>query len=175
MRSDKLVKKILKTVVGLILITLLSLIISIEVLRNTARKKAIKALDELTYMVSSEGCYNQSLKDSIESSLNNIYGSSYKSDTNNDGVVDNNDDTIIHFDIDCTAVTNQSGDSLYNDNANSYINHVQRGETMNCSVTVTISYRTPIGVFGVGQPIAINENITVGATAISNRWFKGEV
>ena len=46
---------------------------------------------------------------------------------------------------------------------------------MNCSVTVTISYRTPIGVFGVGQPIAINENITVGATAISNRWFKGEV
>lgn len=171
----KLWTKILKTILGLIIITLVSLVIGIFIIRQTARNRAIKALEELTYMVSSEGCYNESLKTSIEASLNTIYGVAYKSDTNNDGVIDNHDTSMISFDNNCTSVSNSAGNSLYNDNTQSYLNHVQRGEPIVCSMTVTINYRTPVGMFGVGEPIFIHENITVSSTVISNRWFKGDI
>lgn len=160
--------------VKLMIFIILVLVISYVALRLHAQNQAQKAVTTLTWLVQGEGCYNEDVKKNFEASLKDTYGMNVRSDTNQDGVIDDSDDYWINFYPDCTAVTNASGTSVYNDLSTSYLNHVSRGEVLHCSVTVTINYRTPFGMFMIGDPILFNETITAEADTVSTRYFKGD-
>lgn len=169
-----LLKKSILAIVKLVVFTIICLVFIALSLRVYAQTQAKKAATTLSYLVQGEGCYNQDVKESFEASLLNMYGNLNRSDTNGDGVIDEHDDYWINFYTNCTDVTKADGTSVYNTNANSYLNHVARGDVLRCTVNVTVNYKTPFGVFMVGTPIHFNDTYSASVDTISTRFFKGD-
>lgn len=154
-------------------VIMLSMVITILVLLYSGQTKASEALELLTYTASLEGCYNEDTQRALEASLASMYNTALlNSDTDGDGV---NDRPAISFQPNCTSVVSASGAPVMNTAANAYLNHVQRGEPLICSVTVTVDYMFPFQVPLTSQNLHIERDITVTGTVISTRWFKGDL
>lgn len=166
-------KYITTILLKLSIVIMISMAITIFVLLYSGQTKASEALELLTYTASLEGCYNEDTQNALESSLASMYNTTLlNSDTDGDGV---NDKPAISFQPGCTSVVAASGNSVMNTTANAYLNHVQRGEPLICSVTVSVDYVFPFQVPLTNQNLHIERDITVTNTVISTRWFKGDL
>lgn len=165
----------MKTILGFVIVSYVSVAALVIYLELHARSVANQACENIAYAVSIEGCLNENVRDNLEASIAALYNSGLRSDTNGDGSITDIDIPAISFRTGCISVTDSSGVSLFNDDAHTYLNHVQKGEPIVATLTVNIEYTMPFSLFNdTGWRPAYTRALTVTNTSISSKWFKGD-
>ena len=164
-------RKFAKFLVYLIIGLMLAFVVCAVGLILQANKVASENARSVLILATTDGCANEDVISSVKSNAVDMYTNKYISIP--DATIKSHGTATDGF----LWVADTSGNSLYNATADSYTEHVQRGDIIKVSATVGVNFNLHMW-FGAGEEQGGLRDfilpVTRDATGISCRFYKGE-